>query len=377
MSSLAQEESRSISENCTWGQRKRFADGKVTIPFNRFLGYDRGVNGELVVNPEQAETVREIYDMFLAGMTYNGIAQELTAKGIKTPGGKDKWSISTVRSILSNEKYKGDALLQKRFTVDYLTKKQKKNEGEIPQYYVEGNHEAIIPPEKFDMVQREMAKRGKGKKYHSGVHPLSSKVRCGECGSWYGSKVWHSTDKYRRVIWQCNHKYDGGKHCSTPHLTDEQIQDAFLSAANKLLATKDAVIANGREMMALLFDTSEDEAERDKLLDEAQVVSDAVQQHIYENAHVALDQATYNEKHDALTARYNSLKERIEELNDRIQETQAQKASIDDFLRAFKTMPETLTSFSLDNFNALADYLTVNSEGDIDVTFRNGQTIRA
>ena len=174
----------------------------------------------------------------------------------------------------------GDALLQKRFTVDYLTKKQKKNEGEIPQYYVEGNHEAIIPPEKFDMVQWEMAKRGKGKKYHSGVHPFSSKVRCGECGSWYGSKVWHSTDKYRRGIWQCNHKYDGGKHCSTPHLTDEQIQDAFLSAANKLL-------------------------------DEAQVVSDAVQQHIYENAHVALDQATYNEKHDALTAWYNSLKERM------------------------------------------------------------------
>lgn len=99
--------------------------------------------------------------MFLAGKTYNGIAQELTAKGIKTPGDKGKWSISTVRSILSNEKYKGDALLQKCFTVDYLTKKQKKNEGEIPQYYVEGNHETIIQPEKFDMVQREMAKRGK------------------------------------------------------------------------------------------------------------------------------------------------------------------------------------------------------------------------
>ena len=119
------------------------------------------------------------------------------------------------------------------------------------------------------------------------MHPFSSKIRCGECGSWYGSKVWHSTDKYRRVIWQCNHKYDGGKHCGTPHLTDEQIQDAFLSAANKLLATKDAVIANGREMMVLLFDTTEPKAERDRLLEEAQVVSDAVQQHIYENAHVA------------------------------------------------------------------------------------------
>lgn len=377
MSSLAQEESRSISENCTWGQRKRFADGKVTIPFNRFLGYDRGANGELVVNPEQAETVRSIYDMFLAGKTYNGIAQELTAKGIKTPGGKDKWSISTVRSILSNEKYKGDALLQKRFTVDFLTKKQKKNEGEIPQYYVEGNHEAIIPPEKFDMVQREMAKRGKGRKYHSGVHPFSSKIKCGQCGSWYGSKVWHSTDKYHRTIWQCNHKFDGDKHCSTPHLTDEQIQDAFLSAANKLLATKDAVIANGKEMMELLFNTSDLETERDTLLDEAKIVADAVQKNIYENAHVALDQKAYQKKYDDLTGRYETLKTRIEELNDQISQLQSQKGSYEDFLRAFKKLPDQITEFSLDSFNGLVDFITVNAANDIQVTFRNGQTIKA
>jgi resolvase domain protein len=314
--------------------------------------------------------------MFLQVLTYNGFAKALTAKGIKTPGGKDKWSISTVRSILSNEKYKGDALLQKRFTVDYLTKKQKKNEGEIPQYYVEGNHEAIIPPEKFNMVQREMAKRGKGKKYHSGVHPFSSKIKCGQCGSWHGSKIWHSSDKYRRVIRQRNHKYDGGKHCGTPHLTDEQIQDAFLSAANKLLATKDAVITNGREMMVLLFDATEPEAERDRLLEEAQVVSNAVQQHIYENAHVALVPAAYNKKHDSLTSRYEQLKTRIEDLNDQIQKTQAQKAGVEDFLAAFEKMPESLSVFSLDAFNALTDYLTVNGEGGIDVTFRNGQTIR-
>lgn len=111
MSSLAQEESRSISENCTWGQRKRFADGKVTVPFQRFLGYDRGPDGNLVVNPEQAVIVKSIYSMFLQGMSYHGIAKKLTADGIPTPGGKEKWSISTVKSILSNEKYKGDALL--------------------------------------------------------------------------------------------------------------------------------------------------------------------------------------------------------------------------------------------------------------------------
>ncbi len=190
MSSLAQEESRSISENCTWGQRKRFADGKVTVPFNRFLGYDRGPDGNLVVNREQAAIVQRIYAMFLQGMTYNGIAQQLTDDGILSPGGKPKWNTSAVKSILSNEKYKGCALLQKTYTVDYLTKKKKVNEGEIPQYYVEDNHEAIIDPDTFEMVQREMEKRGKGRKYHSGVHTFSSKIRCGECGSWYGSKVY-------------------------------------------------------------------------------------------------------------------------------------------------------------------------------------------
>jgi site-specific DNA recombinase len=140
MSSLAQEESRSISENCTWGQRKRFADGKVTVPFSRFLGYDRGEDGNLIINPEEAKSVKLLYALFLEGRSCYGVAKELTARGIKTPGGKDKWSAQSVKSILTNEKYKGDALLQKSFTVDFLTKKKKKNEGEIPQYYVKNNH---------------------------------------------------------------------------------------------------------------------------------------------------------------------------------------------------------------------------------------------
>lgn len=247
MSSLAQEESRSISENCNWGQRKRFADGKVTVPFNRFLGYDRGPDGNLVVNSEQAVIVQQIYAMFLQGMSYHSIAKKLTADRVLTPGGKKKWSITTIRSILSNEKYKGDALLQKSYTVDFLTQKTKVNEGEIPQYYVEDNHEAIISSEIFAMVQREMTKCSRGKKYHSSVHAFSSKIRCGKCGSWYGSKVWHSNSKYRKIIWQCNHKFDGDERCNTPHLCDEDIQHLFLLAVNKLLVDKDEVIANCRD----------------------------------------------------------------------------------------------------------------------------------
>lgn len=132
MSSIAQEEARSISENCTWGQRKRFQDGKVTVPFKRFLGYDRGPDGNLVINEEQAVVVRRIYALFLQGKTPYGIAKILTADGIPTPGGKTKWGKAVVESILTNEKYKGDALLQKVFTTDFLTKKKRKNEGQVP-----------------------------------------------------------------------------------------------------------------------------------------------------------------------------------------------------------------------------------------------------
>ena len=147
MSSLAQEESRSISENVTWGHRKRMADGKVSIPYSTFIGYDKGKDGNLVVNPEQAKTIKFIFGEFIAGLSCHSIAEKLTELGIKTPRGRDKWSQTTVKSILMNEKYKGDALLQKYYTPDFLTKKQIRNGGEIPQYYVEGNHEGIVDRE--------------------------------------------------------------------------------------------------------------------------------------------------------------------------------------------------------------------------------------
>ena len=135
MSSLAQEESRSISENVTWGQRKRFADGKVSMPYKHFLGYRKGADGQPEIDPEQAETVRHIYDLFMSGMTTFSVAKQLTSEGISTPAGKTVWQASTVESILTNEKYKGDARLQKRFTVDFLQKKVKPNEGEVARRY--------------------------------------------------------------------------------------------------------------------------------------------------------------------------------------------------------------------------------------------------
>lgn len=159
MSSLAQEESRSISENVTWGQRKRFADGKINIPYKNFLGYEKGEDGLPKIVEKEAKIIRLIYRMFLEGKTPSFIANYLTVQGIPTPAKKTVWQPSTVLSILKNEKYKGDAVLQKTFTVDFLTKKKKINEGEVQQYYIENSHPAIIPPETYDLVQIELERR--------------------------------------------------------------------------------------------------------------------------------------------------------------------------------------------------------------------------
>lgn len=248
MSSLAQEESRSISDNITWGQRKRFADGKVNMPFSSFLGYRRGKDGKPEIDPEEAELVRLIYRLFMGGKTITGIATYLTQQGIPTPRKKARWRDSTVESILTNERYKGDALLQKQFTVDFLNKKMKNNEGEVPQYYVTDSHPAIIDRTEWELVQAEMARRKEKGNHQNSLNVFSSKIYCGQCGSYYGSKVWHSTDKYRKVVWRCNGKYERQTRCSTKHLTDDEIKRLFISAVSKLHAERETLIEDCRFM---------------------------------------------------------------------------------------------------------------------------------
>ena len=165
------------------------------------MGYDRGENGEFVLNLEQAKVVKLIYAEFIKGFSFVAIARKLTEMGIKSPKGLKFWNPSTIKSILTNEKYKGCALLQKRYTADYLTKKVVVNNGAVPQYYVEDHHPAIIEAETFDRVQDLIAQRSR-EKHFSGSTIFSTKIRCGECGGWFGSKVWHSKDQYRRVIWR-------------------------------------------------------------------------------------------------------------------------------------------------------------------------------
>lgn len=375
MSSLAQEESRSISENCTWGQRKRFSDGKVSVAYSRFLGYDKGPDGRMVINPEQAETVKKIYRLFLEGMTPYGISKQLEAEGILSPSHKPRWNAATVKRILSNEKYKGDALLQKTYTVDYLTKKTKVNEGEIPQYYVEGDHEAIIDPDVFDRVQIELEKRCAGKNRHSGVHDFSGKIKCGHCGSWYGSKVWHSTDKYRRVIWQCNHKY-GDEKCPTPHLAEDEIKAAFLCAANKALADKDTVIQTFRLIQDSVFDTSALEQEKTELTEELNVVAGLIQDGIYQNAHVAQSQADYNKEYEALVTRYEKAKSRLDAVEAEIHDKNSRRKSIEHYLSILEDRNETIQEYDVLLWHGMVEFVTVYSKDDIRFTMKDGTEIR-
>lgn len=376
MSSLAQEESRSISENCTWGQRKRFSDGKVTVPFARFLGYDRGADGNLVLNENEAVIVRRIYSMYLQGMTPHGIAARLTEDGVKSPGGKDKWNQGAVKSILTNEKYKGDALLQKSYTVDFLTKKKKVNEGEIPQYYVEGNHEAIVSPEVYDMVQREMESRCKNKR-HSGVHMFSGKIRCGNCGSWYGSKVWHSTDKYRKVIWQCNHKFSREHRCTTPHLTDEDVQRYFVSAVNQLFSQKDTVLKSLDAGLKEAFDLTDLLMQEENQTEKVQMLADAVEKCIFENAHVVMNQDDYQQRYDDLVARYDAASDKLKEISSLIADKKARRDAVQQFMKTLKKQNDLITEFEPKLWCSLVEYMTVYAEDDVRITFKNGMEIKA
>ena len=374
MSSLAQEESRSISENVTWGQRKRMADGKVSFAYSRFLGLDKDKEtGKIVVVPEQAETVRLIFKLFLEGMTPHSIAAELTKRGIKTPGGKDVWNQQTVRRMLSNEKYKGDALLQKEFTVDFLQKKMKKNEGEVPQYYVEGNHEAISPAV-FDMVQAELARRKHGGSRYSGVSIFSNKIKCGDCGGWYGSKVWHSTDQYRKVIYRCNRKYKDEK-CQTPHVTEEEIKAMFIKAYNELISERKEIIANAEIIRKTLCTTDTMLAEKQQLEDEILVLVEMTQNLVAENARVAQDQEEYQKRYDSLVLRYETAKKNYDELAAKIEQKEARGERIQRFIKILREQDGIITEFDDALWGSMVEFVTIGKECR-SVTFKDGTEIQ-
>ena len=296
-------------------------------------------------------------------MTPHGIAKTLTDEGFPTPAGKHQWGQTTIKSILSNEKYKGDALLQKTFCEDFLTKKMRTNQGEVPQYYVENNHEAIIDAETFEMVQRELARRTKGKNRHSGVHLLSGRIKCGDCGGWYGSKVWHSPEKCKRNVWQCNQKYKNEVRCTTPYLDEASVKDRFTVAVNQLLAGRDAAIAAYEQGMARTLDTTELEAQQQELLDEMEMLNSTIQQMIRQNAAVAQDQADYNRRFDSLSQKFKEAEAKKDAVTQQISDILDRRGTMEDFLRILKNQDGEVTSFSEKLWCGLLDSATAYADG--------------
>ncbi|HEN6764316.1 TPA: recombinase family protein [Streptococcus agalactiae] len=370
MSSLAQEESRSISENVTWGLRKQFAEGKVHFPYTNVLGFKAGEDGAIVVDQDEAKTVRYIFQQALIGKSPYHIAKDLTEQVIPSPSGKSHWNATTIKRMLRNEKYKGDALLQKTYTTDFLTKKKNINRGELPQYYVENNHEAIVDRETFDAVQQVLENKGR----KSSTTIFSSKLVCGDCGHFFGSKVWHSTSKYRRVIYQCNEKYKGISKCSTPHVTEEEVIQWFISAVNQVLDNRIEVIDNLYVLLSI--GNLEVIDEQIKVLEtEAEVVSQLVANLVSENAIIRQDQDKYLKKYNQLTSKYEGIVQDIESLElQRMQKSKRNK-ELQDFIGTLEKPGKVLTDFDELLWESLVESVMINEDKGAKFKFKNGAVV--
>ena len=374
LSSLSQEESRSISENVTWGLRKKFADGKFSVGYSRFLGYDKGEDGNLAINEEQAKIVRLIFGLFIEGLTSCAIAKELTARHILTVTGKEKWNAKTIKGVLANEKYTGCARIQKTFTPDFLTKKAVKNCGQVPSYFVEQSHPAIIDPATFEMVQREMERRTREGGRYSGVSIFSGKIRCGACGGYFGAKVWHSTDKYRRVIYRCNSKYKG-KKCQTPHETEEEITETFVKAFSRLVSEREVIIANARLVRQTLCDTTVLAEEKAKLQQELAVLVEMTEKVVMQNARIAQNQEEYQRHYEGLVVRYDAAKERFDEVTEAISAKEAQSERLAGFIKRLKAQTEPVAEFDSQIWASMVDYVMVGVDKGLTVVFRDGMEV--
>ena len=373
--SIAQEESRHISENVKWSLRHNFSQGKVTIAFSNFLGFKRGENGEILIDENEAPTVREIYRLFLIkGMTPNGIAKELMSKGYKTVRGGTKWTYNNVVSILTNEKYKGEAILQKGFVKDYLEHKMVKNEGQLAKYHVKNSHPAIIDIPTWDMVQLEIARRAKLGASYSSTDLFGSRVFCADCGSLYGKKLWHSNDKYTKSIYQCNKRFIN--HCHTPNLSEEEIKEKFLIAYGKITENKEEVLTALQEAIDALTDTKEEE---DKLVDlnlQMTGIEEANKKLIEEKkSHVELPD-DFEKREKLLISKFNKVDSEINSIKKKIELKGIKKSKMESMLSAIKNSVSALAGWNRDLWMMVVESAEVNRDGSITFVFFGGMKVR-
>ena len=345
MASLAQQESQSLSQNVRLGLQYRYQQGKVQVCTNRFLGYDKDEEGNLVINPEEAEVVKRIYREYLEGKSYYAIGQGLTADGIRTAAGSDYWLASTLKKILTNEKYIGDALLQKTVTTDFLNKKRVVNKGIAPQYYVENSHEAIIPRALFMQVKEEMVRRarldtGTGKRrVYSGKYALSHLVYCAHCGDIYRRTQWWIRGE-KISVWRCISRIEKRKanvDCPSRTIYEKDMHAAVVTAFNQLIAQKDEFLPGMKLAMerAMQISNSPRVTEIDERLETLQkeLLKKANAKQGYEELADEID-SLREEKQDLLVEEANraGLKQRLDELEAFLEEQTTEVTEYDEGL---------------------------------------------
>ena len=340
MASLAQQESQSLSQNVKMGLQFRYQNGQVQVNHNHFLGYTKDREGNLVIDPEQAEVVKRIYREYLEGSSMDKIAKGLEKDSILTGAGKKKWWTSTINKILRNEKYIGDVLLQKTYTTDFLNKTRVKNNGIVPQYYVENNHEAIIPKDIFLRVQEELVRRrvvktsanGKKRSY-SCNHCFAQLVICGECGEMFRRIHWNNRG-CKSIVWRCLSRLEAtGLECHARTVNEKVLESVVLEAINRLLGDKAAYQAQLQQNIA-------------KVIREAQKNNtDGIDEQLMELQKELLEKANNKEAYDEIADHIFKLREQRENCTVDTAARDAQIARINDLQDFIKQQSATLEVF--------------------------------
>lgn len=384
---FAQSESEDTSSRVRWGIQQSMRSGKANIQFKTLLGYKKGPDGEMVIEPEQAETVKQIYEMYLAGKTLRNIRETLEARCIRNAVGTTEWTTSNLRTILSDEKYCGDVLRQKTFIQDCISKKVVKNTGQRPMYLIQNHHDAIIPREQFDAVQFEMARRkaqadrsrksvptGIGK--YSGKYALSGLLFCGECGTAYRRVVWTQHGE-KRAVWRCTSRLDyGRKYCKdSPTLDEEPLQQAVLAAINASMSDHGVLTAQITDAMEQELAPTPGESMSLGDIERAMAELGKQFDNLLLEASSAGDAEEYAERFRAISATMEKLKRRKANIQSIRQEQEQITKRVRAAVSALDGLSAELTQWDDNVVYQMLEKVTVLSREVIRVTLRNGVEI--
>ena len=384
--SFAQAESESISKNVSWGKEKAYREGKVQFQYKHLLGYKKGADGKPEIIPEEAETVKLIYTMFLDGHSMKNIALILHVKGIHTKTGSTEWRTNTITRILQNEKYVGDALLQKTFTSDCITHKVVKNHGERPMYLVTNHHDPIIDRDTYNRVQQELARRNSKRKIsdktvteqgkYSSKYALSELLICGHCGTPYRRTTWAARGK-KQIVWRCLSRLEHGKkYCpDSPTIKEEQLHRGILRAINNYYSCRNDIV---RILKANIGSVLECQGQEEILSVEKRLkeIDQARTDLVNLIASGGCDEDKLDSEFAKLYAEEQGLSERLTMLksqNKTSEETQAKLDKIMDMIEHEKFELETFDNVLI---RKLIECVKILSKTEILVIFKGGYEVR-